>query len=60
MFSQAGRPIRSKVSVHIQQFLDEKRDLNYWNKAYEKLFADSNANALHEKSILQQQSFVNI
>jgi hypothetical protein len=60
MFSQAGRPIRSKVSARIQQFLDEKRELNYWNKAYEKLFADSKTNALHEKSILQQQSFVNI
>ncbi|MDR2163096.1 MAG: hypothetical protein LBO70_04045 [Clostridiales Family XIII bacterium] len=60
MFSPTGHPIRSRLSIRIQQFIDEKRGLQYWENAYEKLFVDDKVRASHEKSILQQQSFLNL
>jgi hypothetical protein len=60
MFSPAGHPIRSKVSIRIQQHLAAKTDSAHWEKAYDNLFNNGEVRASHEKSALQQQSFLNL
>ncbi|MDR1029177.1 MAG: hypothetical protein LBL63_07135 [Clostridiales Family XIII bacterium] len=60
MFSPSGHPIRSKVSIRIQQAITSKKDVQYWDKAVTTMFADDATRASHEKSLLQQQSIINL
>ncbi|MDR1952988.1 MAG: hypothetical protein LBQ21_00680 [Clostridiales Family XIII bacterium] len=60
MFSPSGHPIRSKVSIRIQQLIEGNKDMAYWDDAYDNLFTDDVVRASHEKSSLQQQSFINL
>jgi hypothetical protein len=60
MFSPVGHPIRSRVMVRIQQFIEAEKSMKNWDNAYQKLFADEKVRASHEKSVLQQQSFLNL
>jgi hypothetical protein len=59
MFSPAGHPIRSKVSIRLQQLIEGNKEMKYWDNAYDNLFTNDIVRASHEKSALQQQSFVN-
>lgn len=38
MFSVSGRPIRSKLRLHITQTVDSKGDYKYWDDALDKAF----------------------
>jgi hypothetical protein len=60
MFSPSGHPIRSKASIRIQQAITSKKDVQYWDKAVTTMFADDATRASHEKSLLQQQSIINL
>lgn len=38
MFSVSGKPIRSKVSMNIAQQVESSADIQYWDKAMDKMF----------------------
>lgn len=46
MFSSSGRPIRSKVRMNIAQQVESDADIQYWNKALDKMFASGNDQTL--------------
>ena len=42
MFSVSGKPIRSKVRMNIAQQVESDADFQYWDKALNKMFKDTN------------------
>ena len=42
MFSVSGKPIRSRVMLNIAQQVESDADVQYWDKALAKTFAQGN------------------
>jgi hypothetical protein len=66
MFSPSGHPIRSKVTLRIQQNISENdsKQISDWTARYEKFFSNDpkavKLRAQHGKSVLQNQSVLNV
>jgi hypothetical protein len=60
MFSPKGHPIRSRVSLRIQQVINEDSQSAYWKDKYENFFPNQKAVSQHDKSKFQNQSVLNI
>ncbi|MDR0853279.1 MAG: hypothetical protein LBN34_02815 [Clostridiales Family XIII bacterium] len=60
MFSPKGQPIRSRVSLRIQQVINEDSQSAYWRDKYEDFFPNQKAVSQHDKSKFQNQSVLNI
>jgi hypothetical protein len=61
MFSPSGQPIRSKVSIRVNQAIRNDSGYKYWDNAYESFFGNENALAAHARDALQtQQSIFNL
>jgi hypothetical protein len=62
MFSPRGVPIRSKIDLRLVQAITNRSDVTYWDKAYEKFFAQDGGTDIlkqHGKNSLQNQPFLN-